>query len=273
MGGQSGWGPQWVWGAAVTTTFIALVAAVFRLGSVLGPWAFDENGEERPLHKRHGFWLIVLASVLYLPMLGAYSLWDPWETHYGEVAREMLARDDWVSLWWAQDGWFWSKPILNFWIQGVAMGSLGTHYRPDEMLTGVSVASAHPEWVVRFPNFLLTLLAMYVLYKGVARVYGRRTALIGGVVLATMPDWFFLAHQTMTDMPFVAPMAATLGFITLGLACEPEQRVRLYEVDASRRHLVIGGVVLFAIYLLGTAGALSGRTAAIVVGIAAGLLV
>jgi 4-amino-4-deoxy-L-arabinose transferase-like glycosyltransferase len=269
MGGQSGWGPQWVWGLAVTITFIALVVAVFRFGAVLGPWAYDENGEERPIWKRHGFWLVVLASILYLPMLGSYSLWDPWETHYGEVAREMLARDDWVSLWWAQDGWFWSKPILNFWIQGLAMGSLGTHFRPDEMLQGWNGPTAHPEWVVRFPNFLLTIVAMYVLYKAVARVYGRRTALIGGAVLATMPDWYFLAHQTMTDMPFVAPMAATIGFAILGLASEPEQRVRLYEVDAPRRWLVVAGITAFGLYLVGTVGALGGRTAAIACAIVA----
>ena len=30
--------------------------------------------------------------------------------------------------------------------------------------------------------------------------------LLGALVLATMADWFFLAHQTMTDMPFVAAM-------------------------------------------------------------------
>jgi len=33
----------------------------------------------------------------------------------------MLARDDWISLWW-QDEWFWSKPILLFWMSGAAMG-------------------------------------------------------------------------------------------------------------------------------------------------------
>ena len=39
-------------------------------------------------------WLVTLAAALYLPGMGTSSLWDPWETHYGEVAREMLARDD-----------------------------------------------------------------------------------------------------------------------------------------------------------------------------------
>ena len=67
---------------------------------------------------------------------------------------------------------------------------------------------------------------MYLLYKGVAKTFGRRAALLGGLVLATMPDWYFLAHQTMTDMPFVAPMTACMGLVLLGLRT-PD--------DASRR--------------------------------------
>ena len=141
--------------------------------------------------------------------------------------HEILARDDWVSLWWAQDGWFWSKPILNFWIQSLAMASLGTHYHADMMMTGAGGAwTAHPEWVVRTPNVLMTLVAMYLLYKGVAKVFGRRAGLLGALVLATMPDWFFLAHQTMTDMPFVAAMTGAMGLLLNGLNTHEDARVQ-----------------------------------------------
>ena len=114
MGGQGGSLKQWIWGALVTLSFELLVYAIFNLGVKLGPWAKDETGLARPIWQRHGFWLVTVAALLYLPRLGSYSLWDPWETHYGEVAREILARNDWISTWWAQDGWFWSKPILDF---------------------------------------------------------------------------------------------------------------------------------------------------------------
>lgn len=71
------------------------------------------------------------------------------------------------------------------------MATFGTHYQPDRMMAGYAGGLGHPEWVVRTPNVLLTLLAMYLLYKGVAKVFGRRAGLIGGLVLATVPDWFF----------------------------------------------------------------------------------
>lgn len=252
---QASFGPTWLGAITVTGTFIGLVATVFDLGRTLGPWKKDELGLERPLFHRHGFWVLAVGAVLYFPALGLYSLWDPWETHYGEVAREILARDDWVSLWWAQDGWFWSKPILNFWIQSLSMATLGTHYRPDQMLIGAGgLANAHPEWAVRTPVVLMTLGAMYVLYKGVSKVFGRRAGLLGAIVLATMPDWFFIAHQTMTDMPFVAAMTAAMGLLLVGLNTDEGEKVRIYEVEAfgikwklSLWHLVFGIILVCAL--------------------------
>jgi 4-amino-4-deoxy-L-arabinose transferase-like glycosyltransferase len=258
---QSGALSPWIASLVVPVIFLVLVGAVFKVGQKLGPWRVDEFGQDRPLWSRHGFWVLAVGAFLYMPALGVFSLWDPWETHYGEVAREILARDDWISLWWAQDGWFWSKPVLNFWIQSLAMGALGTHYQPDQMLMSGGVPAAHAEWVVRTPNVLMTLGAMYLLYKGVAKVFGRRAGLLGAVVLATMPDWFFLAHQTMTDMPFVAAMTAAMGLLLYGLNTDEEAHVRVYEVDAFGRklrfslwHVVFGAVLLCAlpqiIYLL-----------------------
>ncbi len=247
--------PQPAWGVLVTLAFVGTTAALFDLGRGLGVWKVDEAGIDRPLWKRHGFWVVVAAAALYFPFMGSYSLWDPWETHYGEVAREMLSRDDWISLWWAQDGWFWSKPVLDMWMQAIAMATLGVHYQPDKMLIGNGTLPVmHPEWAVRAPVVLLTILAMYLLYKGVAKTFGRRAALLGSLVLATMPDWYFLAHQTMTDMPFVAPMAACMGLVMLGLRTPESLLTRAYEVKVKSLrfrltawHLVFGGILLCAV--------------------------
>jgi len=31
--------------------------------------------------------VIMVGLLLYIPFAGSYGLWDPWETHYSEVAR------------------------------------------------------------------------------------------------------------------------------------------------------------------------------------------
>jgi 4-amino-4-deoxy-L-arabinose transferase-like glycosyltransferase len=244
--------PQIGWGILVTLTYVMGVVTLFGLGKKLGAWATDEDGVDRPLWKRHGFWLVVIAACLYFPCMGSYALWDPWETHYGEVSREILAKDDWISLWWAQDGWFWSKPVLDMWMQAITMATLGVHYLPGKMLIGDGqIPHYHPEWAVRAPVVLLTIVALYLLYKGVAKTFGRRAAFLGGLVLATMPDWFFIAHQTMTDMPFVGAMTACMGLVLMGLRTPEEQETRAYEVKVGATrwrltawHLVFGTMLV-----------------------------
>ncbi len=229
--------------------FTWVVTAVFRTGRELGAWQ-DEDG--RSLLRRHGFWLIVLVTLLYLPMLGSYSLTDPWETHYGEVSRELLARDDWISTWWAQDGWFYSKPVFDFWIQALSFALLGVRYMPDQMLG----AAAHgrfpqPEWANRMPIFLLTVLATYLLYKAMAKVFGRRAGFLGGVVLTTMPLWYLLAHQTMCDMPYVGPLVACMALLLLGFNTDPEQRAGQCELRVGSRVLRLSGFhLLFALVIV-----------------------
>ena len=131
----------------VTLSLIAIVVALCRVAEALR--IFDAAGAR--WFARRGFWLVLLNVLLYVPLLGSYSLSDPWEVHYGEVAREMLARDDWISLWWAQDGWFWSKPVLDFWLQGVSFSLTGVHFMPDQMLAAASAGFRAGAGVARAP--------------------------------------------------------------------------------------------------------------------------
>src|SRR5687767_3558227 len=106
--------------------------------------------------------VIGLGLLLYIPFAGTYGLWDPWETHYGEVARQMTKRGDFISLWWPgsprdAEG-FWSKPVFTFWLL-----SLGMHVArvglpggaPSEMALGHAV-----EWAVRVPMAVMAVMAL-----------------------------------------------------------------------------------------------------------------
>ncbi|MFO0758888.1 MAG: glycosyltransferase family 39 protein [Byssovorax sp.] len=247
--------PVLIAGMLIPASFLLAVVGAYRTGEVLEVWDRKPDGSARPLLHRHGFWLVVATTVLYLPVLGSHSLSDPWETHYGEVSREILARNDWISLWWAQEGWFWSKPILDFWLQALCFASFGVRYQPDQMLSAVREGRIPwPEWAARLPVFLLTLLAVYLLYKAVAHVFGRRAGLFGGLILITMPQWFLVTHQTMTDMPFVAPMAAAMAMFLIGVHTDPDEKLTTAEVAVgplrlrlSSYQLVLGGVIACAL--------------------------
>lgn len=222
--------PLWAISVLAPAAALALVAAVFRAGVVLGPLALDESGAPRPLARRHGFWVITLGVVTALPLLGAFSLIDPWETHYAEVAREMIERHDFVSPWWANEGWFMSKPVLIFWLEAAAMLLLGARTGPDQVLAGAASAAARPEWALRLPAFVLAVLGAYVLYNGVSRTCSRRAGAFGALALLTMPGYALLSHQAITDMPLVASVAASTGFLLRALDARDEAHVARWSV-------------------------------------------
>jgi 4-amino-4-deoxy-L-arabinose transferase-like glycosyltransferase len=235
-------------GVLITLGLIAIVIGLCRVAEALR--VFGAEGGR--WFSRRGFWLVLLNVLLYVPLLGSYSLSDPWEVHYGEVAREMLARDDWLSLWWAQDGWFWSKPVLDFWLQGVSFSLTGVRFMPDQMLAAAgSGLSPAPEWPARLPVFLLTVVATYFLYKAVAKTFGARAGFLSGLVLTTAPYWYLIAHQSMTDMPYVAPLTAALALVVLGMRTDAEELVRNFELRVGARvlrlsafHLLFGCILL-----------------------------
>jgi 4-amino-4-deoxy-L-arabinose transferase-like glycosyltransferase len=161
-------------------------------------------------------------ALVVLPFASSYGLWDPWETHYGEVARQMVARNDWVSLWWPGSsmdhpprGEFWSKPVLTFWLEALSLKLFfleGSGARPDQMVTSFRV-----EWALRLPSILLSFAAIFAVWQLVQRIAGKRAGAIAGVVLLTSPQWLLITRQAMTDMPFVAPMTIALALAGLAL--------------------------------------------------------
>lgn len=184
-------------------------------------------------------WLIVAA--VYLPGLGTTGLWDPWETHYGEVAREILARNDWISLWWAQENWFWSKPALLFWMEALSMGMLGVDFMPD-------AHPAHPEWAVRLPIAVLALCALAMVDFALRRPFGSRAAALSVLVLGTMPQVFFIAHQAITDLPLVA--AITMASCSLLLALTQSSSREAELIIIGRFRISLQHVVAFVVVLV-----------------------
>ena len=203
-----------------------------------------------PAVHRPGLAVILLVAAMYLPLLGATSLWDPWETHYGEVAREILARNDWISLWWAQDKWFWSKPVLSFWMEALSMGALGVDFTPD-------ANPSHPEWALRLPTIVMAFAALVAVYLSVRRIFGARAGALATLVTATLPQFFFISHQAITDLPLVAGITIAACCLVLALAEPPEREARVFEIGPwkiSLQHLLLFALIALvlpqAMYLI-----------------------
>ncbi|GMT96951.1 hypothetical protein KH5H1_10700 [Corallococcus caeni] len=148
------------------------------------------------------------AALLFVPYLGAVGLWDPWETHYGEVGRQMIQRSDYVYPFW-ENAWFFSKPPLTMWMQALGMNIVGA-------LRGDGAMGLYTEWGMRMPFALLSITAVALLSLAVARVVSMRAGLATGFVLATMPLYFLLTRQTVTDTPFVTTFVCAMACALIG---------------------------------------------------------
>lgn len=170
------------------------------------PWLHPGDGQR---WRDRGLVLLIAVAVM-IPLLGSFGLWDPWETHYGEVARNLTERNDWISTWWGslwkngqgqQEGrYFFSKPILLMWMMAMGMEVFG-----------------FSEWGIRLGVALIAILAAVMGYSVGERVWSRRTGFLMAMVLGTSPFFFFLSRQAQTDMPFVGNMTIGLCFFMMAI--------------------------------------------------------
>ena len=169
--------------------------------------------------------VILFGLLLYLPFAGSYGLWDHWETNYGEVARQMVTRGDFISLWWPgspiDPEVFWSKPVLSFWLISLSLYVFGLGHPA----AGTFAISSRPEWALRLPFLLMSLLALVGVYLAVSRFVSRRAGLLSVLALATFPMFSLVARQAMTDMAFIGPMTMALSLCALALFDDQDQEL------------------------------------------------
>lgn len=153
---------------------------------------------------------LLVGALVFVPYVGAVGLWDPWESHYGEVAREMVARNDYVHPYW-ESSWFFSKPPLTMWMDVLGMAVAGTNRAPPGKLP------LYTEWAMRMPFVLSVLAALALLALALGRVVNRRVGLASTFVLSTMSLFFLITRQAVTDTPFVAALIAAMSCAIIGL--------------------------------------------------------
>ncbi|OGP95031.1 MAG: hypothetical protein A2157_04705 [Deltaproteobacteria bacterium RBG_16_47_11] len=133
--------------------------------------------------------LLVFCSLLFILGVGCWDLWNPDEPRYGQVAKEMVERGDWI-LMHVNGNTYEDKPPLFFWL--IALSSF--------------LWQGFTSFSVRFPSaFLSTLTVLLTFFLG-KKLYGSRTGFLSAVVLATSFEFAYLSTRANID--------ATLTFIT-----------------------------------------------------------
>jgi 4-amino-4-deoxy-L-arabinose transferase-like glycosyltransferase len=132
-------------------------------------------------------WILLLAvpAFFFLWKLAAFGLIGADEPRYAQVAREMLARHDWVTPMLGGVPWL-EKPPLYYWQAMIA-------YR----LFGVS------DWAARLPSVFDAFVMVLGVYWFLRR-FRPGSQLDGALVLATSAGIVGYARAASTDMPLAA---------------------------------------------------------------------
>jgi uncharacterized membrane protein YidH (DUF202 family) len=152
--------------------------------------------------------LLAVAACMFFAGIGRLALIEPDEGRNAEVAREMLARGDWITPHFNNFSYL-DKPPVFFW-------AVASSFR----VAGLSEASA------RFPSALAALLTVLLVWLLARRMFENSTALYAGLVLATSPLVVLFAREVIFDMTLTL-------FVTGAMVC-----YWLREADPERQTLL-----------------------------------
>ena len=153
--------------------------------------------------QRLRWWAWVLLAAVWFATLQVRPMFDPDEGRYAEIPREMVATGDWVTP--RLDGLkYFEKPVLQYW----ATASIYS-------VVGLS------NWSSRLWTVGLGFGCLGLIYAWLARLYERRAAIAGVVLLAMSPYFGIIAHLDLLDAGLAFWLTAMLLAFTRGQCAPP----------------------------------------------------
>jgi 4-amino-4-deoxy-L-arabinose transferase-like glycosyltransferase len=155
------------------------------------------------------FSLAIVFLLVWFYMLGARTLVPTDEGRYAEMAREMLATGDWITLRLNGIKYF-EKPPLQNWMNAISFTLFGIGDWQARLWTGMC-------------GLIGIVASAYTAYK----LYGRRVAISTALVLGSSFYWAGLGHINTLDMGLSGMMCLSMCGLLLAQrpgASNKEQR-------------------------------------------------
>ena len=185
--------------------------------------------------------LAALCLVLFFFRLGAAPLWDVDEGMHAATSKDMVLTGDWVTPKSNNEN-FYDKTAFFNWLVALSLSVFG-----------------FTELAARLPAALLGLATVLLTYLLGRRLGSSRLGLLGGVILATSPQFIILSRTVVHDISLACFITAALYFFYLAYTSEDRRRLNLMLFYASAGVAVLAkgpigillpGLVIFLFLLL-----------------------
>ena len=187
--------------------------------------------------RRNFFLSIILLvwAIVYLGSIFQPPLLDDADTVHAEAAREMLARNDWVTLHIDQGIRYLEKAPLMYWAIAVSYKIFKVH-----------------DWAARLPIILGVLALVLVVYRLGRRVYGEEGGFYSALALVTGFGPFFFTRILIPDMAVGLWLALGFDFFLSTLGQEKPSRWLCWGIAATMALNVLTKGLIGLVFPVGT---------------------
>ena len=139
--------------------------------------------------------ILILALAFMILGIGNYGLYEPHESHFAMVAREMLLRGDWITPH-LNGAAYLNKPPLLYWLIAIATTIFG-----------------NTEFAARLPLALAGWLGIVVVWQWSRQLWGIEAGRIALLMLSVSLGWFIFTHQLLIDVLLATLLIASNYFL------------------------------------------------------------
>jgi len=154
------------------------------------------------------FFILVVGAFIFLFNLGARDLWEPDETRYGVVAREMVQSGNWIVPH-LNGELYAEKPPFFFWMVNLSAFFMGEN----------------TEFTNRLPSAVAGLMAILITFLFGSKLFNLRTGFLSSLILGTCFFFPQISRWMMLDSLFSLFFLLAVYYFYLGIDYLHKQRL------------------------------------------------